>query len=350
MRIDGFEAEPADQEDIGVTGSMSVDSFTQFNQGGIGVSITNGAYAQLVSIFTICDEIAIFTESGGQCDLTNSNASFGNFGLFSKGVGDQTSKSIYRYTGEAKSNAAIDSDTIVVSGIGDKRPYDGQAIFFGELFNFVSGIKITNPGSGYSSPPRLTITSPTGPQGIVAEGSSNINSAGEVTSVDIIADGSQYRLSDNPQVTFDGPVGGGVTATGEVVLFPIYYSVESATKPVSGISTIVLNQRLNNTVGVGTTVFFSRVSLQITSSHSFEWVGSGNTVNPAKPALGGVVIQENEVVEEGGGQVVYTSTDQAGNFRIGDGLVANQLTGTISGRSFDQSIINKVNPLIIALG
>jgi flagellar biosynthesis protein FliQ len=35
---------------------------------------------------------------------------------------------------------------------------------------------------------------------------------------------------------------------------------------------------------------------------------------------------------------------------IGDGLVANQLTGTISGRSFDQSIINKVNPLIIALG
>ena len=99
MRIDGFDAEPADKEDIGVTGSMSVDSFTQFNQGGIGVSITNGAYAQLVSIFTICDEIAIFTESGGQCDLTNSNASFGNFGLFSKGVGDQTSIYLQVYWG-----------------------------------------------------------------------------------------------------------------------------------------------------------------------------------------------------------------------------------------------------------
>ena len=133
-------------------------------------------------------------------------------------------------------------------------------------------------------------------------------------------------------------------------MFPIYYSIESATKPSAGISTIILNQRLNNTIGAGTTIFFSRVSLQITSSHSFEWVGSGNTINPAKPALGGVVITENEVVEVGGGQVVYTSTDQAGNFRIGDGLVANQLTGTISGRSFDQSIINKVNPLIIALG
>ena len=103
----------------------------------------------------------------------------------------------------------------------------------------------------------MTITSPTGPQGIIAEGSSNINTSGEVTSVDIIADGSQYRLSDNPQVTFDGPVGGGVTARERLYYSSIYYSVESATKPVSGISTIVLNQRLNNSVGVGTTVFFS---------------------------------------------------------------------------------------------
>jgi len=350
MRIDGFDAEPADKEDIGVTGSMSVDSFTQFNQGGIGVSITNGAYAQLVSIFTICDQIAIYTESGGQCDLTNSNASFGTFGLFSKGVGDETSKSIYRYTGIAHTTSEFDDDVLVVSGLANQRPYDGQALYFGELFYFVKGIKITNPGSGYVTPPRLTIDSPSGPQGITAEGSSNIDTAGRVTSVDIIADGSQYRLSDNTQVTFNAPPGGGTTATGEVELFPIYYSIESATKPVAGISTIVLNQRLNNTIGAGTTIFFSRVSLQITSSHSFEWVGSGNTINPAKPALGGVVIQENEVVEEGGGQVVYTSTDQAGNFRIGDGLVANQLTGTISGRSFDQSILNKVNPLIIALG
>jgi len=350
MRINGFDAEPADQEDIGVTGSMSVDSFTQFNQGGIGVSITNGAYAQLVSIFTICDEIAIYTNSGGQCDLTNSNASFGTFGLYSEGVGDETSKSIYRYTGIANTESLIDNDILVVSGLGQQRPYDGQALYFGELFYFVKGIKVTNPGSGYAKPPRVTIDSPSGPQGATAEGSPNINSSGQVASVDIIADGSQYRLTDNPQVVFDAPPGVGVTATGELELFPIYYSIESATKPSVGISTIVLNQRLNNTIGAGTTIFFSRVSLQITSSHSFEWVGSGNTINPAKPALGGVVIPENEVIEVGGGQVVYTSTDQAGNFRIGDGLVANQLTGTISGRSFDQSIINKVNPLIIALG
>ena len=347
MKVDGFNAEPGDKDDIGVTGTMSVDSYTQYNQGGIGVSITNGAYAQLVSIFTICDDIAIYTASGGQCDLTNSNSSFGNYGLYANGVGDETSKSIYRYTGVADQISVIDSDVLVVSGLGNQRPYDGQAMYFGELYYFVKSIKVTNGGSGYTSPPRVTIDFPGGPQGVRAEGSSNINSSGSVTSIDVIADGSQY--SGIPNIYIQPPPGGGTQATAEVEIFPIYYSIESATLPSAGISTIVLNQRLNNTVGTGTTIYFTRVSLQIATTISFEWVGAGTNINTAKPALGGVTIADNEVVEENGGQVVYTSTNQAGNFRIGDGLVANQLTGTISGRSFDQSIINKVTPLIIAL-
>ena len=347
MKVDGFNAEPGDNDDIGVTGSMSVDSYTQFNQGGIGVSITNGAYAQLVSIFTICNDIAIYTASGGQCDLNNSNASFGNYGLYASGVGNETSKSIYRYTGIAHTTSVIDSDVLVVSGLGIQRPYDGQSMYFGQLYYFVKSIKVTNGGSGYTTPPRVIIDFPTGPQGIRAEGSSNINNSGSVTSIDVIADGSQY--SEIPNIVIDPPPGGGTQATAEVEIFPIYYSIESATLPSAGISTIILNQRLNNTVGTGTTIYFTRVSLQLASTIAFEWVGAGTNINTAKPALGGVTIADNEVVEEGGGQVVYTSTNQAGNFRIGDGLVANQLTGTISGRSFDQSIINKVTPLIIAL-
>jgi len=347
MKVDGFNAEPGDKDDIGVTGTMSVDSYTQYNQGGIGVSITNGAYAQLVSIFTICDDIAIYAGNGGQCDLTNSNSSFGNYGLYASGVGDETSKSIYRYTGIAHTSSVIDSDVLVVSGLGNQRPYDGQALYFGDLYYFVKSIKVTHGGSGYTSPPRVIIDFPSGPQGVRAEGSSNIDSSGSVTSIDVIADGSQY--GEIPNITISSPNVGIDTATAEVQIFPIYYSIESATAPSAGISTIILNQRLNNTVGTGTTIYFSRVSLEIATTISFEWVGAGIDINTAKPALGGVTIPDNEVVEEGGGQVVYTSTNQAGNFRIGDGLVANQLTGTISGRAFDQSIINKVTPLIIAL-
>ena len=36
------------------TKSMNVDAFTQYNQGGVGVAVTNEGYAQLVSVFTIC--------------------------------------------------------------------------------------------------------------------------------------------------------------------------------------------------------------------------------------------------------------------------------------------------------
>lgn len=79
-------------------------------------------------------------------------------------------------------------------------------------------------------------------------------------------------------------------------------------------------------------------------------MGAGTDINKAKPALGGVTINENEVVKINGGQVVFTSTNQAGNFRIGTDLTINQLTGTISGRAFSQSLLQTVTPLIIALG
>lgn len=346
MKVDGFNAEPGDLEDNGVTGAMSVDSYTQYNQNGIGVSITNGAYCQLVSIFTICDNIAIYTSSGGQCDITNSNASFGNYGLYSTGVGDNISKSIYRYSGVVKESASAETDRVVIKGLGLNRPYDGQAIYFGELYYSLKTIEVTNGGSGYTTPPRVIIDAPTGPNGITAEAIVTIEN-GSVTSVDIISTGNQYLTK--PSITFIGG-GGGVGAAASVSeLEPIYYNIESATLPESGESTVVLTQNLNNTVGSGTTVYFSRQSLQIATTISFEWVGAGTNINTAKPGLGGVAIQENEVFMGDGGKVVYTSTNQAGNFKIGDDLTINQLTGTISGRAFSQSLLNTVTPLIIAL-
>ena len=349
MKVDGFNAEPGDKDDIGVTGTMSVDSYTQYNQGGIGVSITNGGYAQLVSIYTICDDIAIYTGAGGQCDLTNSNSSFGNYGLYSSGVGDNKSKSIYRYTGQVKNTVNLEdtrNDVVTISGIGNNRPYDGQGIYFDKLYYRVDSIKVTNGGSGYldENPPEAIIDMPTGPSGIKAELSPNVVN-GKVVSVDVNSSGNQYETI--PNVSFVG-VGSGATAT--VILTPLYYNIESATEAINGESTIVLTTRLNNTITAGTTVYFFRLSLQIATTISFEWVGAGTDINTAKPALGGVTIQDNEVVKELGGQVVYTSTNQAGNFKIGDDVVINQLTGTISGRAYSQSVLSTVTPLIVALG
>ena len=348
LKVDGFNAEPGDLDDIGVTGSMSVDSYTQYNQGGIGVSITNGGYAQLVSIFTICDDIAIYTSSGGQCDITNSNSSFGNYGLYAIGVGDNTSKSIYRYTGIAVIDAAERTNVITVSGVGTNRPYDGQSCYFGTLYYNINTIQVDDGGSGYTAPPTVTISDPTGLNGIVAQATATIEN-GSVIAINILNSGSQYFYG-SATVEIAGPAGAGTTATASVTNYqPIYYKVSSATLPSSGISTISFLQTLNNTVSAGTTVYFARGSLQLASTISFEHVGAGTNIFTAKPALGGVVIPENKVVQLDGGTVTYTSTDQSGNFNIGDGVTINQSTGEISGRDFVKALFTTVTPFILAL-
>jgi hypothetical protein len=50
-----------------------------------------------------------------------------------------------------------------------------------------------------------------------------------------------------------------------------------------------------------------------------------------------------------GAQIPFTSTDQKGNFDIGDGIQVNQTTSTISGRDFSRAIQAEVTPLILAL-
>lgn len=79
MRIDGDLA--------GGLKSMVLDSYTQFNQGGLGIHIINQGYAQLVSIFTICCTAGVKCEAGGTCSITNSNNSFGDYGLWADGAG-----------------------------------------------------------------------------------------------------------------------------------------------------------------------------------------------------------------------------------------------------------------------
>jgi hypothetical protein len=102
LKIDGNHA-------IGPLKSMVLDSYTQYNQGGIGCSITNEGYAQLVSLFTICNDIAVYCGSGGACDLTNSNSSFGNYGLVADGVGPKKFEATAAYV-----DSAPNSDTFML--------------------------------------------------------------------------------------------------------------------------------------------------------------------------------------------------------------------------------------------
>ena len=530
LKIDGKNA-------IGPLKSMVVDSYTQYNQGGIGVSITNEGYAQLVSIFTICDDIAIFCGSGSACDLTNSNSSFGNYGLVADGVGPK------KYTGIITTAAAADSDTFVldlnvptlnvsnalydnVSGIvtvttssnhnfnvgmgvsiaelkftcssanavtnynisaanytsttgiltvttstnhnftvgisvtmsnlvfscnsgsgistayfppapgdnnGDSnyvfnvisipasnqfvvnvgtstithnyvnngivsistianfpsgnfgyvfevaaigaansfsayvgvstrthtynsggtvkinttRPFDGQVVFFDELYYTVGSVTVGSGGTGYTQNVDITFSDPSEPWGVSATAVGEVTN-GSVTSVEMVSNGRGY--TGIPTVTFASPNSGINTATGTANLIPTYYSILRSTPISGGICTITVNDNLPYAVGLGSTVPFFKQSRVLASGHSLEYIGSGTNINGALPNQGGVPIQENEIDMRNGGLVVFTSTDQAGNFRIGDGVVINQQTGTISGTFYSKSLFSTMTPFILALG
>ena len=332
IRVDGDKAV--------LTKSMNVDAFTQYNQGGVGVAITNQGYAQLVSVFTICCNEAITVHKGGQADLANSNCSFGTFGLVADGVSPE------QFTGIITSSGAAGQDNVVVNvGAVTTRPYDGQVIYFDQLYKSVETITVTNGGSGYTSTPSVTITSPTGPNGEVATAFATIE-GGSVTEISIISSGSQY--TGTATVTVSAP-DSGTTATATANMADTYYTINSSTPITAGITTLTLAENLLNTVGVGSTAYFFQQSKIIASSHTFEYIGSGNNITSATPKRGGVTIQANEVVTQNGGSVIYTSTDQSGNFKIGDEFQINQSTGTISGRAFSKSLFSEMTPFILAL-
>jgi hypothetical protein len=592
LNIDGSEA-------IGPLKSMVLDSYTQYNQGGIGVSITNEGYAQLVSLFTICDDVSVYCGSGGACDLTNSNSSFGNYGLVADGVSSK------KYTGIITQAAPENSDTFVlnlstptlsittasydnVTGIltaftstahkfsvgmgvsienlqftcpfepgirtyprsaqsggnghvfeiktvapgrfvdsynliqsnrqeiintsfaeiaiqhptfvnpnidkckrdigyivdavstdvrdftsqntilatksyfdpttnilltnglqgevpqtitafnkvrdtmklaitnnlsikdltitGDptntdplscsnvrsnidnlvgiittfigqgnltglpsvsiastiftmnigiatqphtyvlntgtakinvSRPFDGQVVYFGDLYYTANKIRVSAGGTGYTSTPTVTISSPSTFWGVPASAVAEISN-GSVSVINIVSNGRGYTTP--PSITISSPNVGINTATATIELVPTYYAILSSTPVSSGICTINVGENVPYSVGVGTAVPFFKQSRVLASGHSLEYIGSGTEIATALPAQGGVTIQDNEIDMRNGGLVVFTSTDQSGNFRIGDGVAINQQTGTISGSFYSKSLFSSMTPYILALG
>ena len=391
LKVDGNNATAAS---IGADlKSMVVDSFTQYNENGIGVSLTNNGYAQLVSIFTISCDIGIYADTGAQCDLTNSNSSFGNFGLVAVGLGSTQFTGIVSNTNPAgdiiSSTNAEGQDTVVCADVFDlnnvaRRPFDGQSLFFKINLNNYPDVNLNNlqaggiDGSGrlvepleqirsidliatgndlagFSAidPPSVLIrdadgeVEPKGPQGVIAEATANIDARGFLTGINVIAQGRNYLPGQRMIVDIEGNTG---LAT--AVMGPIFFTVESSTEnPVGsvGVATITFNEFIPYELFPDDPFSLQRISRILTSSHSFEYVGAGTDINIATPLQGAIPIKENEIVAKDGAQIPFTSTDQKGNFDIGEGLQINQTTSTISGRDFSRSLQAQVTPLILAL-
>jgi len=132
---------------------------------------------------------------------------------------------------------------------------------------------------------------------------------------------------------------------------PNYYTIDTIlpNQPSAGKSTVVIQQVFTQTVAPGTNVEFYTRSSIIASAHTFEYVGAGTNPATALPQYGGIPIEANEVVATNGAVITFTSTDQKGNFKVGNGFTINQATGTITGTDFYQSLFAQMTPCILAV-
>jgi hypothetical protein len=95
---------------------------------------------------------------------------------------------------------------------------------------------------------------------------------------------------------------------------------------------------------------YSQVRL---TGHDFLNIGTGNKSDTNYPGIPvNIPDQQNEVIEVGGGRVFYTSTDQDGNFRVGELFRVEQSTGiaTLNADAFNLSGLNELSLGGITLG
>ena len=240
--------------------------------------------------------------------------------------------------------------------------------------NKIYETRLVEPGSGYTSAPTLTITDPNviypAPteirvgNGVLANPSfTNRGTGYTAATASVFGDGyadfyqngsyiAVRRISAVPtagaNVEFAG-ISGRVyklvtinTFVGEddgsyTAFFQVSPQVAISESPAHGSAVTLRTQ-------------FSQARL---TGHDFLNIGTGNTIEsnyPNTPLQ--TPIQANETLESGGGRVFFTSTDQDGNFRVGDLFTIEQSTGvaTLNADAFNIAGLNELTLGAVSLG
>jgi hypothetical protein len=237
----------------------------------------------------------------------------------------------------------------------------------------VAQIRITEPGSGYSSAPTITITDPnntveatfevrTG-DGVLANPSFSNRGTGYVTSLATVTGDGFADIFQTGAFLFINNVTN-IPTNGSNVQFAgidgVWYKLVARTEQTGSPGNYSFRIQVSPPIGIaespahGTAITmrirFSQVRL---TGHDFLDIGTGNQTETNYP---GIPTQDpipaNETVDSGGGRVFYTSTDQDGNFRVGDLFSVEQATGsaTLNADAFNLSGLQELQLGEIALG
>jgi hypothetical protein len=120
-----------------------------------------------------------------------------------------------------------------------------------------------------------------------------------------------------------------VTPLTEASPFRAQVTIESGTGGPAEFKSIATGQAVSNSTLTGATIRLRRPSIVNSSSHTWEFAGSGTNYN-ALPENGGVKIEAYEQVSEDYGRVYCSGTDELGDFKVGTFARIENRTGNIT--------------------
>jgi hypothetical protein len=246
--------------------SMVAAQFTIVSFGGTGYKIIQDGYCQLVSVFVLFALNGVLAESGGYASITNSATNFGIFALRARGYNSFA----YKFdigTITNVSSTPTGRTIFTIDGLG-REPLEHYIVKIDGYSNF-------NPEREYF-----------------------IETVGAVTV------GPPFSA----QVTIDNGIGD----AGRFI------------RDFDGVE-------VSTSIGefLGKTVRLHRPSIVNSSSHTWEYAGSGTNYN-ALPENGGVKVEANEQVSEDYGRVYCSGTDELGDFKVGTFARIENRTGNIT--------------------
>ena len=347
--------------------SMIVDSYTQVAFNGIGMCARGRGYGQMVSFFTNFSRVGVYCIDGGHASLLNSNTTFGDYGLRSKGM-----------------RILVKPDTTIVTGttvdptasayIATKKTQI-QTYMMSQLALYGTY------AASYSNTGSTIYQSTIKDSGLLLNAICDDLLSPVVTRVSQIASGFFIGQDTTTGYTYTLPVQSGFTQ-GAIVAFPvnagntgiaedfvrayqyirdyfvndpdnIFGSISGATiTKVSQLLSVVedtVQRVIVDQAGGDLLVEFG--SLITSTSHDFSYAGSGVNFLALPVNQGGVGVTNFDIriYQESGGRVYYTAGDETGDQYQGNDFVIRQATGTIEGRTFYKAISSIITPINLAL-
>ena len=299
--------------------TMIFHGYTVISSNGVGYWVKDGGKAEIVSCFTYYCYFGYTASGGGFIRSLNGNSSYGTWGATSRGY----------LAGETPLTGSI---------------FGQQINFLYTGGNIVVGDTVTNTATGATA----TVTNVqsnankiyvTGASGTFTLGNPLTFTSGGtgVVSAGALEDQKGFILVVTGLTSLPTP-GASISIAGDTYSYVIQSVTGTYVDATSKIAIVLAQEKpTGSPSGSSVTIRYKYSQIRLTG-HDFLSIGTGGTATtnypniPTQPAA-----QGNEVDEAYPGRVYFVSTDQDGNFRVGEYFRIDQATGraTLNASAFD---------------